>query len=70
MQKAGYGYRLWRIAMGSSYYIRTYGDFVKQEQAVVDENRYRNKYAAKWEEAVKRLKESGADLSRIRIVTK
>ena len=56
--------------MANSYNIKTYGDFVKQEQSVLDEGRYRNKYAAKWNEAVKRLKESGADLSRIRIVTK
>lgn len=56
--------------MANSYYIKTYGDFVKQEQSVLDEGRYRNKYAAKWNEAVERLKESGADLSRIRIVTK
>ena len=65
-----FGFRLWRIVMANSYYIKTYGDFVKQEHFVLDEGRYRNKYAAKWNEAVKRLKESGADLSRIRIVTK
>ena len=56
--------------MASSYYLRTYGEFVKQEQKVVKENRFLNEYARKWNEAVKRLKESGADLSRIRIVTK
>ena len=54
--------------MANSYYLRTYGEFVKKEQAVLDENRYLNKFARSWDEAVKRLKESGADLSRIRIV--
>ena len=56
--------------MANSYYLRTYGEFAKKEESVLDENRYRNKYAAKWEEAVKRLKESGVDLSRIRITAK
>ena len=56
--------------MGNSYYIRTYGEFVKQEQKVVEENRFLNEYARKWNEAVKRLKESGVDLTKIRIVTK
>ena len=56
--------------MGNSYYIQTYGEFVKKEQKVIDENRFLNKYAKDWNIAVKRLKESGADLSRIRIVTK
>lgn len=56
--------------MASNYYLRTYGEFVKKEQKVLDENRFLNKYAKEWNEAVKRLKESGADLSRIRIVSK
>ena len=34
-----FGFRLWRIAMANSYYIKTYGDFVKQEQSVLDEGR-------------------------------
>lgn len=56
--------------MASSYYLRTYGEFVKKEQSVLDEGRYRNKYAKKWYEAVNRLKESGVDLSKIRLVEK
>jgi coproporphyrinogen III oxidase-like Fe-S oxidoreductase len=59
-----------RREMANSYYIQTYGEFVKKEQKVLDENRFLNKYAKEWNEAVKRLKESGADLSRIRIVSK
>ena len=55
--------------MGNSYYVKTYGQFAKQKPKV-EENRAFNKFAREWEEAVKRLKESGADLSRIRIVTK
>jgi hypothetical protein len=69
MQRAKYGYRLWRIAM-ANYYVQTYGEFVKKEQSVLDEGRYRNKYAKKWYEAVNRLKESGVDLSKIKLVEK
>lgn len=53
-----------------NYYLETYGAFIKKhEQKVLEEkeNKYLNEYARKWNEAVKRLKESGADLSRIRI---
>ncbi len=56
--------------MANSYYLQTYGEFVRKEQSVLDEGRYRNKYAKKWYEAVKMLKESGVDLSKIRIVEK
>ena len=56
--------------MGNSYYVQTFGQFVKQEKKVTEEFRAFNKFARQWNEAVKRLKESGADLSRIRIVTK
>lgn len=53
-----------------SYYTQTYGQFIKDHEKSVlaeRENKYLNEYARKWNEAVKRLKESGADLSRIRI---
>lgn len=56
--------------MANSYYTQMYGEFAKQEQKVVEEFRAFNVFAAKWNKAVKRLKESGADLSRIRIVSK
>lgn len=54
----------------ANYYVQTYGEFVKKEQSVLDEGRYRNKYAKKWYEAVNRLKESGVDLSKIKLVEK
>lgn len=53
-----------------SYYTQTCGHFIKDHEKSVlaeRENKYLNEYARKWNEAVKRLKESGADLSRIRI---
>ena len=56
--------------MANSYYLRTYGEFAKKEQAVLEEGMYHSKFSKKWYEAVKRLKESGADLGKIRIVTK
>lgn len=53
----------------SDYYTDTYEDFIrKHEQAVLNENKYLNKYTREWNEAVQRLKESGADLSKIQIV--
>ena len=57
--------------MGNSYCVQTYGEFANQKKKkVTEEFRAFNKFARQWNEAVKRLKESGADLSRIRIVTK
>ena len=56
--------------MANSYYVRTYGQFIKDKQSDDCENRFLNEYARKWNEAVKRLKESGVDLTKIRIVTK
>jgi hypothetical protein len=53
----------------SDYYTQTYEDFIrKHEQAVLNENKYLKSYTRKWNKAVQRLKESGADLSKIRIV--
>ena len=56
--------------MGNSYCVQTYGEFAKQKKKVTEEFRAFNEFSRKWNKAVKRLKESGADLSRIRIVTK
>lgn len=53
-----------------NYYLETYGSFIKNhEQKVLGEkeNRYLNEYSKKWDVAVNRLKESGVDLSKIRI---
>lgn len=55
-----------------NYFTQTYRQFIEgHEKSVLEEreNKYLNEYARKWNEAVKRLKESGADLSRI-LITK
>jgi DNA-binding transcriptional regulator YhcF (GntR family) len=57
----------------SNYYVQTYGAFIKDhEKRILEEkeNKYLNEYARKWKNVVERLKESGVDLSQIKITKK
>ena len=55
----------------SSYYVQTYGAFIKEHEDKVRNELgegYLSDYTKKWNAAVTRLIESGVDLSKIAIV--
>lgn len=55
----------------NSYYVQTYGAFIKEHEDKVRNELgegYLSDYTKKWNAAVTRLIESGADLSKIVIV--